>query len=197
MFSIIQAAGWPIWPLLICSVIALALVIERFSSLRRSRIVPPRLLDEVLGISSQTLPTPEMVNRLAEHSLLGELLASGLRAVTLEPQMQETKLRQVFELAGPPRHPPVGALPQHPGHHRHGRPFAGPAGHGGRHDRDLRQPGPRQRQPGADGARHFHRALQHRLRPDGGDSLADVLPLLPWPVEEYVLELEQSGDRLL
>ena len=99
MFSIIQAAGWPIWPLLICSVIALALIIERFSSLRRSRIVPPRLLDEVLGISSQSLPTPDMVNRLAEHSLLGELLASGLRAVTLEPQLPEAKLRQVFELA--------------------------------------------------------------------------------------------------
>jgi len=46
------------------------------------------------------LPTPDMVNRLAEHSLLGELLAAGLRAVTLEPQMPEAKLRQVFELAG-------------------------------------------------------------------------------------------------
>jgi len=100
LFSIIQAAGWPIWPLLICSVIALALIIERFSSLRRSRIAPVRLLDEVMGITSQSLPTPDMVNRLAEHSLLGEVLAAGLRAVTLEPRLPEAKLRQVFELAG-------------------------------------------------------------------------------------------------
>ena len=49
MFSIIQAAGWPIWPLIICSIIALALVIERFSSLRAARVAPPRLLEEVLS----------------------------------------------------------------------------------------------------------------------------------------------------
>jgi len=100
LFSIIQAAGWPIWPLLLCSVVALALVIERFSSLRTSRIAPPRLLDEVLSVSNQTLPTPDMVNRLAENSVLGQVLAAGLRAVTAEPQMSEAKLRQVFEMAG-------------------------------------------------------------------------------------------------
>jgi len=100
LLSIIQAAGWPIWPLLLCSVVALALVIERFSSLRTSRIAPPRLLDEVLGVTSQQMPTPDMVNRLAENSLLGQVLAAGLRAVTAEPNMNEEKLRQVFELAG-------------------------------------------------------------------------------------------------
>ena len=100
MFSIIQAAGWPIWPLLLCSVVALALVIERFSSLRQRRIAPPRLLDEVLGVSTQQLPTPDMVDRLSENSLLGQVLASGIRAVTVDPRMGETKLRQVFELAG-------------------------------------------------------------------------------------------------
>jgi biopolymer transport protein ExbB len=100
LFSIIQAAGWPIWPLLICSVIAVALIIERFSSLRASRVAPTRLLDEVLGITSQNLPTPDVVNRLAEHSLLGQVLAAGLRAVTAEPRLPAAKLQQVFELAG-------------------------------------------------------------------------------------------------
>ncbi|MCV2357846.1 MULTISPECIES: MotA/TolQ/ExbB proton channel family protein [Roseateles] len=100
MFSIIQAAGWPIWPLLLCSVIALALIIERFSSLRASRVAPTRLLDEVLGLTSQSLPTPDVVNRLAEHSLLGQVLAAGLRAVSSEPKLPAAKLQQVFELAG-------------------------------------------------------------------------------------------------
>ena len=100
MFSIIQAAGWPIWPLILCSIVALALIIERFSSLRSSRVAPVRLLDEVLGVTSQQLPTPDMVNRLAENSLLGQVLSAGLRAVTAEPQMPEAKLRLVFELAG-------------------------------------------------------------------------------------------------
>jgi biopolymer transport protein ExbB len=44
VFSIIQAAGWPIWPLLIASVIALALIIERFVALQRKKIIPPKIL---------------------------------------------------------------------------------------------------------------------------------------------------------
>jgi biopolymer transport protein ExbB len=100
LFSIIQAAGWPIWPLLLCSVVAVALIIERLSSLRSRRILPPRLLDEVLTLAGQRLPGTEVVDRLAENSLLGEVLAAGLRAVTAEPQITETKLRQVFEFAG-------------------------------------------------------------------------------------------------
>lgn len=48
MFSIIQAAGWPIWFLLIASVIALALIIERLIYLRRRKILPPHLLDQVI-----------------------------------------------------------------------------------------------------------------------------------------------------
>lgn len=100
MFSIIQAAGWPIWPLLLCSVVALALVIERISSLRRRRVTPPRLLDEVLSVTSHSLPSADVVEKLADNSVLGEVLASGLRAVIVEPRITETKLRQVFELAG-------------------------------------------------------------------------------------------------
>ena len=54
----------------------------------------------MLGITSQSLPTPDVVNRLAEHSLLGQVLAAGLRAVTAEPRLPAAKLQQVFELAG-------------------------------------------------------------------------------------------------
>lgn len=100
MFSIIQAAGWPIWPLLICSVLALALIIERFASLRAAKIAPPTLLDEVLGVTATSLPNADVVNKLAENSLLGKLLASGLRAVIAEPRIPEARLRQQFELAG-------------------------------------------------------------------------------------------------
>ncbi|HEX2567017.1 MAG TPA: MotA/TolQ/ExbB proton channel family protein, partial [Burkholderiales bacterium] len=47
MFAIIQAAGWPIWFLLLASVIAVALIIERSISLRTPRIIPPKLLEQV------------------------------------------------------------------------------------------------------------------------------------------------------
>jgi biopolymer transport protein ExbB len=100
LFSIIQAAGWPIWPLLMCSVVALALIIERLFSLRASKVAPARLVDEVLAVSHQSLPSPEVVSKLAVNSVLGGLLASGLRAVTTEPRISEAALRTAFEAAG-------------------------------------------------------------------------------------------------
>ncbi|UUX94677.1 MotA/TolQ/ExbB proton channel family protein [Aquabacterium sp. J223] len=100
MFSIIQAAGWPIWPLILCSVVALALVIERLSSLRRNRIAPDTLVDEVLGVTRSSLPSADVVNKLALSSALGGVLAQGLRAVIAEPRISEEGLRQAFESAG-------------------------------------------------------------------------------------------------
>ena len=100
MLSIIQAAGWPIWPLLICSIAALALIIERFSSLRVIRVAPTRLLDEVISVTRAHLPAPDVVNKLAHNSVLGTVLASGLRAVIAEPRITEAGLRAAFESAG-------------------------------------------------------------------------------------------------
>jgi len=100
LLSIIQAAGWPIWPLLICSVAALALVIERLSSLRTARVAPPRLLDEVVSVTRAQVPSPDVVRKLAESCVLGTVLASGLRAVATDPRITEPALRDTFESAG-------------------------------------------------------------------------------------------------
>jgi biopolymer transport protein ExbB len=100
LLSIIQAAGWPIWPLLICSIAALALIIERFSSLRLSRVAPTRLLDEVISVTRAHLPAPDVVNKLSHNSVLGTVLAAGLRAVITEPRITESGLRASFESAG-------------------------------------------------------------------------------------------------
>jgi biopolymer transport protein ExbB len=100
LISIIQAAGWPIWPLLVCSVVALALVIERLSSLRAARVAPAKLLDEVLSVTRASLPSSDVVNKLADNSVLGRVLAAGVRAVIAEPRITEEALRGVFEQAG-------------------------------------------------------------------------------------------------
>jgi biopolymer transport protein ExbB len=100
LFSIIQAAGWPIWPLILCSVVALALIIERLYHLRPSQVAPPKLLDEVIGFTRASLPAADVVNKLADNSVLGRVLASGLRAVIAEPRILEPALRQAFENAG-------------------------------------------------------------------------------------------------
>jgi len=100
LLSIIQAAGWPIWPLILCSVVGLALIIERLMSLRNARVAPPLLVDEVLSISRGNLPAMDVVNKLGENSVLGMVLASGLRAMIVEPRTSERMLRQTFELSG-------------------------------------------------------------------------------------------------
>lgn len=100
MFSIIQAAGWPIWPLIICSIVALALVIERMVQLRKSRVVPAQLVDEVLGVTRTSLPGNDVVTKLADNSVMGNVLAAGLQSVIAEPRITENALRQSFENAG-------------------------------------------------------------------------------------------------
>lgn len=79
MFAIIQAAGWPIYFLLAVSVIAVALIIERFAILRKEKIVPGGLLERVLAIYDRQGMTEELLTTLAEDSPLGQVLAAGLR----------------------------------------------------------------------------------------------------------------------
>ena len=100
MLSIIQAAGWPIWPLILCSIVALALVIERLYHLREALVAPPRLLEEVVGVTRSNLPSADVVSKLSDNSVLGTVLAAGLRSVIAEPRIAETSLRQSFENAG-------------------------------------------------------------------------------------------------
>jgi biopolymer transport protein ExbB len=100
LLSIIQAAGWPIWPLVACSILALALVIERFISLKTAKIAPPRLLDEALAVSRNAVPTPDVVTQLEQNSALGEVLASGFRALNTDPRISEVNLRATMENTG-------------------------------------------------------------------------------------------------
>jgi biopolymer transport protein ExbB len=79
VFSIIQAAGWPIWFLLLASVIAVALIIERATALRRAKIVPAGLLQSAVAEYRRTGVTEELLKRLDAHSPLGKVFAAGLR----------------------------------------------------------------------------------------------------------------------
>lgn len=100
MFSIIQAAGWPIWPLIICSIVGMALVIERFVSLQRIRVAPPNLVDEAIAVSQHRLPESPVVDQLADNSLTGKLLASGFKLLHARPTASEAELRAGLEAEG-------------------------------------------------------------------------------------------------
>src|SRR5581483_10857231 len=79
LFAIIQAAGWPIWFLLAASIIAVALIIERAISLRAKKIIPPTLFDQVVAVYRRQGVSEEVLQRLAQDSPLGAVLAAGLR----------------------------------------------------------------------------------------------------------------------
>jgi biopolymer transport protein ExbB len=90
VWSIIQAAGWPIWPLIFASVIALALIFERLWSLRQSAVAPPGLVDRVLAEYKQHGLSAELVSKTAAHGPLGRVLAAGLANVkSPRPVMKE------------------------------------------------------------------------------------------------------------
>ena len=79
MLAILQAAGWPIWPLFIASVIAVGIIIERFISLRQARILPPGLFEQVQAEIKRGNMSREVISRIEAGSPLGRVLAAGLR----------------------------------------------------------------------------------------------------------------------
>ena len=81
MLAIFQAAGWPIWFLLVASIVAVALIVERLITLRREKILPRNLLDEVIRVYRSGKVTPDVVDKLEQNSPLGAVLAAALRNV--------------------------------------------------------------------------------------------------------------------
>ena len=79
MFAIIEGAGWPIWFLLVASIIAVALIIERLVMLRQAKVVPSGLLEKALTAYQKQGASPELVAALESDSPLGRVLAAGLR----------------------------------------------------------------------------------------------------------------------
>ena len=79
MWEIIKQAGWPIWPLLFASIIALALIIERLIALRKSKVIPAGLLPEVLSLYQAKKIDAAVIAKVENNSPLGRVLAAGLR----------------------------------------------------------------------------------------------------------------------
>ncbi|MCC7487185.1 MAG: MotA/TolQ/ExbB proton channel family protein [Burkholderiales bacterium] len=81
MFALVEAAGWPIWPLILASVIALAIIGERLWSLRAGIVMPPKLMPQVVQEYRQNGVSPQSMSRLAGGSPLGQVFAAGLKNV--------------------------------------------------------------------------------------------------------------------
>lgn len=99
MFAIVEAAGWPIWFLILASIIAVGLIIERSVSLRAHRVSPPALLDEVIKELKQRGVSDGMLVRLAESSLLGRIFAAGLKNIKSTPDVMKESIEEAGRAA--------------------------------------------------------------------------------------------------
>lgn len=94
MFAIFQAAGWPIYLLLIASIVAVALIIERSIYLRRSKLLPRQLLDEVIRVYHNGKITPDIIDKLKNNSPLGTVLAAALRNVEAPREVMKESIEE-------------------------------------------------------------------------------------------------------
>ncbi|MBI5331694.1 MAG: MotA/TolQ/ExbB proton channel family protein [Betaproteobacteria bacterium] len=98
MLALIEAAGWPIWPIILASILALAIVFERFYTLRRVQVLPLGLLEQTVEKLRKQGITPEVLRALAEGSPLGRVLATGLRNVQSTREVMKESLEEAGRL---------------------------------------------------------------------------------------------------
>jgi biopolymer transport protein ExbB len=98
VFNLIEAAGWPIWLLIICSLVAVTLIVERTIYLRGKNVNPPTLLDEVVNELKQRGVSPAMLDRLSS-SPLGKVFAAGLKNIKSPPQVMKEAIEETGRAA--------------------------------------------------------------------------------------------------
>ncbi|HAU09993.1 MAG TPA: biopolymer transporter ExbB [Gammaproteobacteria bacterium] len=96
MFELIRSGGWLMWPIIVCSVLALAIIVERCWSLRRSVVAPRDLMSEIQGMTLGDRLTNEQIDSVRETSALGQILAAGLSRQT----QQAFLVKDAIEEAG-------------------------------------------------------------------------------------------------
>ncbi len=103
MWELVKAGGWIMLPIILCSIAAMAIIVERLWALRRARIAPPRLLETVWKrVQSQKL-TSTFLQELRAHSPLGEIFAAGLAnarygRVIMKESIEEAAARVIHHL---------------------------------------------------------------------------------------------------
>ncbi|OYW38309.1 MAG: flagellar motor protein MotA [Hydrogenophilales bacterium 12-61-10] len=94
MFAIIEAAGWPIFPLILASVIAAAIIIERAYSLRTKEVAPATLLQETIKVYQERGVPAELINQLNDSSPLGRVFATALRNSTNSREVMKESIEE-------------------------------------------------------------------------------------------------------
>ena len=103
LLSIIQAAGWTIWLIILCSIITLAIIGERFWTLRRSAVLPANLFSDTVQAFKIQGPSADLIAKLSENSFLGRVFAAGIANVKssreiMKESMEETGRAVMVEM---------------------------------------------------------------------------------------------------
>jgi len=99
VFTLIEAAGWPIWLLIIASLIAVTLIVERAIYLRSKNIIPPKLLDEIVNELKTKGVNTAMLTKLSTDSPLGKVFAAGLKNIKSQPQVMKESIEEAGRAA--------------------------------------------------------------------------------------------------
>ena len=94
MLSIIQAAGWTIWFIILCSVICFAIIGERFWTLRRKTVLPPNLFADAIEAFHVQGATPELLEKLRANSFLGRVFAAGIANVKSSREIMKESMEE-------------------------------------------------------------------------------------------------------
>lgn len=78
MFELVKSGGWLMLPIIACSIVALGIVIERFWSLQRKKVMPEYLMRQILQLHQEQKLNLADIAKLRSSSPLGRILAAGL-----------------------------------------------------------------------------------------------------------------------
>ncbi len=95
MLELFKAGGLLMWPILICSVISLAIIVERFWSLQQKRIVPKHLVAQVWQWAKVGHLNNQRIRDLSVASPLGRILAAGLVNRSHEREVMKESIEEV------------------------------------------------------------------------------------------------------
>ena len=103
MWEIFQAGGALMWPIMLCSIVAAAITLERLWTLQDRRVLPPDLMQKVWKLVEAHQINDKVILALEHNSPLGRLLAAGLqnrhrpREILME-RLEDTGRHVVHEL---------------------------------------------------------------------------------------------------
>ena len=78
VFELVQAGGWLMWPIILCSVLAMAIIAERLWAYREKRVIPGQLVAQIWQLHQKGKITAAHIATVRSSSPLGRILAAGL-----------------------------------------------------------------------------------------------------------------------